>query len=126
MQKKKATVASNTPNREELFNMAVEAAKNRDSRKGARMMFRQVLEQNRRDYRAMMWLAKLAPNEKEKEAWLKRVLEVKSDYLPAHEALEKMTYDKLSKRNKLYLQIGAGSYVAVVSVVCLLIILSSL
>ena len=61
-----AFMASGGPNREELLQLAIRAAKegNVDS---ARMMFDQILAQDKKNERAMMWMAKLAEKKSERK-----------------------------------------------------------
>lgn len=114
----------NTPNREELFSMAVEQAKS-GNKKGARFMFVQILEQDKRNVRAMMWLAKLAATPEDREMWLKRVLEIKPDYAPAQDALAKLTHSSAAKRNQQLFRLAVGGYVGLVIVVSLVIMVSA-
>ncbi|GEM_PF-1018065 len=115
----KRTNTPNTPNREELYQMAVSASRNGQN-KGARMMFKQLLDQNKRDIRAMMWLSKLAPTDKEREAWLQRVIDLKPGYLPAIETLEKITHGKTAKRNQQLLRVGSAVYVVALTAISML------
>ncbi len=61
------------PNREELLQMGIRAAK-AGNRQGASTLFEQVLSQDKRNERAMMWMAKIADNKAERKKWLERVL----------------------------------------------------
>lgn len=116
--------SSGGPNLEELYHMAVDAAK-KGQRQGARVMFRQILEKDRRNVRAMMYLAKLAPTDKERVAWLEKVLEIRPDYEPAEEMMAKVNYSQAAERNRLLFRVGIGAYVAVVVLITMLIILSA-
>jgi TolA-binding protein len=116
--------AGSAPNREELYQMATEAAKSGQT-KGARVMFRQLLQQDKRDIRAMMWLAKLANSDTEREAWLERVVSVRPSYTQALEMLEKLRRGKIAKRNKRFLQVGSAVYVVGLTVICLLLMISA-
>lgn len=112
-----------SPNLEDLFNMAVEAAR-QGQRPGARVMFRQILEQDKRNIRAMMYLAKLAPTDKERLAWVNKVLEIRPGYEPAEALLTKMTYGRQAARNKTLFRLGIGVYVAAVLLVAGLLMIS--
>lgn len=116
--------AGGSPNLEDLFNMAVDAAK-KGQRHGARVMFRQILEQDRRNIRAMMYLAKLAPNDQERAAWLEKVLELRPGYEPAEAMMTKIHYSRQAQRNRLLFRIGIGVYVVVVLLAALAIILAA-
>lgn len=121
---KRPSNAENTPNREELYKLATEAAKSGQT-KGARVMFRQLLQQDKRDIRAMMWLAKLASTSKEREAWLERVVAIRPSYTQALEMLEKLRTGKIAERNKRLLRVGSAAYVVGLTVICLLLMISA-
>lgn len=115
---------ANVPNREQLLSMAIDAAKagNRD---GARVMLRQVLGEDRRNERAMMWLAKIAPSKAERREWLKRVLTVNPDNQAARDALRKINYQSSARDNRVLVMFGIVAVVlAVVGVVVLFAVVS--
>jgi hypothetical protein len=115
---------ANVPNREQLLSMAIDAAKagNRD---GARVMLRQVLGEDRRNERAMMWLAKIAPSKAERREWLKRVLTVNPDNQAARDALRKINYQSSARDNRVLVMFGIVAVVlAVVGVVVLFAVIS--
>jgi Tfp pilus assembly protein PilF len=120
---RKAGNAGNSPNREELYNMAVNAAK-QGQRQGAKVMFGQIVEQDKENYRAMMWLAQLSTTEKERRLWLNRVLDLKPNFAPAQEALDKLNQGNTAKRNKQWLRFGTIGYMVVLIAVCAIYILS--
>jgi TolA-binding protein len=112
------------PNREELFNLAVEAAKNKNFQ-SARVMFRQVLGEDKRNTRAMMWMAKMATTQKEREQWLKKAIEVNPNHEQALAMLHKMAHSGAASRNKLLFRLGIGAYVAVVLVLSFFIMFTT-
>jgi len=116
---------SNQPDREELLNMAITAAK-QGQKQGARVMLRQVLNQDKRNERAMMWLARLATNEKERKQWLSRVLMVNPDNDTARDALEKMDYQNQAESNRLLIVLGVVVGVMIILVIAVIIIVSLL
>lgn len=116
---------SNQPDREELLDMAITAAK-QGQKQGARVMLRQVLNQDKRNERAMMWLARLATNEKERKQWLSRVLMVNPDNDTARDALEKMDYQNQAESNRLLIVLGVVVGVMIILVIAVIIIVSLL
>ncbi|MEM6282451.1 MAG: hypothetical protein AAF787_09690 [Chloroflexota bacterium] len=94
-----------SPNREELMDMAVRSAKqgNKDS---ARVMFRQVLDRDSKNERAVMWLAKLANSPTERKQWLERALSINPDNTTAANALQKMADNKEEKANRTLITYG--------------------
>ena len=93
---------SNQPNREELLQMAINAAKN-GQREGARVMFRQILTQDKKNERAMMWMAKLAGTKKERVQWLNRAIAVNPNNSTARDALAQMDYKEKAASNRILL-----------------------
>ena len=110
------------PNREQLLQMAVTTAKagNRD---GARVMLRQVLSEDRRNERAMLWMAKVARSSKERRQWLKRVLDVNPDNEVARKQIKRMDYQTSAQQNRILLVFGV---VAGVLFVLLLVVVVAL
>lgn len=102
------------PNREELLQMGIRAAKSGNN-DGARLFFEQVLNQDKRNERAMMWMAKLSTgNRVERKKWLERVLEVNPDNDGARDALKKMAYRRSASENRTLLMFGVVAGVLIV------------
>lgn len=115
---------ANVPNREELLRMAVRAAE-AGNKEGARMMFREVLAQDKRNERAMVWLAKLAPTQAERKAWLRRILAINEENDWARKTLKKMTYQESAKANRTLLVFGVIAAVLIVLAIVAVIAISS-
>jgi hypothetical protein len=114
-------VSANEINNEELLNMAIRAAKN-GQKDNARVMFRQVYDRNKRNETAMLWLAKVAKDEKERVQWLKRLLEANPENKAAQKALRHMSYKKASADNRTLFVFGAVAAVMIVVVLVVLVI----
>ena len=82
-----------SPNREEMLKMGIRSVK-QGNRDGAKMLFQQVLQQDPRNERAMLWMAKLAKTNSERRTWLERVIEYHPDNQTATKALAKMAERK--------------------------------
>jgi len=94
------------PNREELLQMGIRAAKDGNN-DGARIFFEQVLSQDKRNERATMWMAKIAgDNKAERKKWLERTLEINPDNAQARDALKKMAYVRSASENRTLLMFG--------------------
>jgi cytochrome c-type biogenesis protein CcmH/NrfG len=108
-----AFMASGGPNREELLQLAIRAAKegNADS---AKMMFEQILAQDKKNERAMMWMAKLSEKKSERKQWLDRVLAINPDNETARQALQKMAYSRSANENRTLLIFGMIAGVLIV------------
>ncbi|MCS6837022.1 MAG: hypothetical protein NZ750_13520 [Anaerolineae bacterium] len=116
--------SADQPNREVLFDMAVDTAK-KGNRSGARLMFGQILQEDPRNIRAMMWMAKLSSKPEERVKWLKRVLEIKPNYAQARQELEKIAHTTQAQRNSQLLRFGTIGYAVGLALISALWILST-
>ena len=112
-----------TPNREELYRMALNAAKNKQI-KPAKVMLQQLLSQDEKHIRAMMLMSKIS-NKKDRRMWLNKILEVDPDYDDALDQLEKMEYQDKAKRNITMMRYGLGAGAVGTIAVALLMIVSA-
>jgi hypothetical protein len=114
--------ATNTPNREELLQLAIRAAKH-GNRESARVMFRQVLDEDKRNERAMMWMAKLAGSKNERRQWLNRVLLINPNQYAAKNALRKMQYSSSARDNRVLIIFGVVAGVLIILGVVVVLLL---
>jgi hypothetical protein len=121
MAKKQAV--SNQPHREEMYNMAIAAVREGNSQ-GAKVLFTQILQQDPRNARAMMWLAKISRSKPERRRWLNRVLDIDPENATAQKLLDQMDYKDSSRRNKLMFRLGIGAYVVLVIVIALVLLVA--
>ena len=105
--------AGQEPNREQLLQMAIASAKagNAD---GARVMLRQILAEDRRNERALLWMAKIARTKKERTEWLERVLDANPDNEQARKQMRRMEYVSSAQQNRTLLIFGVVAGVLVV------------
>lgn len=115
---------SQAPNREELLQLAITTARGGNIRP-ARLMFEQVLRQDKDNERAMMWLAQIAENKAERREWLKRVLNVNPNNEQARDALKKMAYRRSARDNRVLLVFGVVAAVLIVLAIVLVLALAS-
>ena len=101
------------PNREELLQMAIRAAR-AGNRVAAREMFHLVWSEDKRNERALMWLAKLADSKAERRHWLQRVLAVNPQNEAARTALDRMQYKRSAKDNRTLLVFGVVAGILIV------------
>lgn len=106
-------MSTDTPNREELLQMAIRTAKGGNAT-AARVMFRQVLSEDKNNERAMMWLAKLAESKSERRQWLQRVLSVNPTNTAAQTALRKIDYRSTASDNRTLLIFGVAAGIMIV------------
>jgi lipopolysaccharide biosynthesis regulator YciM len=121
-----ASDGNQQPNREQLLQMAINSAKS-GNRDGARMMLRQVLSEDKRNERAMMWMANIARSKAERRQWLERVLDVNPDHGQAQALVNKMQYRASAQQNRTLLIFGVvvGVLVVLMIVVVVAILLAS-
>ena len=114
------------PNREELLQLAIRTAKEGNS-EGARVMLQQVLSEDKRNERAMMWMAKLAKNSAERKQWLKRALKVNPGNHAAKDALARMANTRAARENRtlVYFGVIAGTLFIVIVLVLLIAAVTS-
>ncbi len=112
-----------SPNREELYRMAINAAK-QGQRKPARVMLQQLLQQDEKNTRAMILMAKLS-SPGERKQWLNRVLDIDPSHDEALDLLDKIDYQAATKRNKMVYKYGLGAGATVILVLALLMVISA-
>ncbi|MBX3063043.1 MAG: hypothetical protein KF726_08710 [Anaerolineae bacterium] len=66
---------SDSPNLEHLLQLGIRTAKSGNIQ-SARMMFQQVLDQDKRNERAWLWMASIADNEVDRRRYLETVLDI--------------------------------------------------
>ena len=115
---------ANQPNREELIQMAITAARN-GQKDGARMMFRRVLEQDKRNERAMMWMAKLSETKAERVQWLQKVININPNNISAKQTLQKIQYTGAARENRTLFIFGVIAAVLVVIVLVVILIIAT-
>jgi hypothetical protein len=115
---------STSLNREELFNLAVEAV-NQGNKQSARVMFRKILGEDKRNTRAMLWLAKIAGTEKERLLWLNKILDVNPNHEGALSIMNKMKRKGSVERNQLLLRVGVGAYGVILLLGSIIMIIST-
>ncbi len=112
-------VTTVSPNREDLLQLAISAAK-RGDKESARMMFNQILAEDPNNERALMWMAKLSDSQDEMAVWLNRALVVNPNNKTALDALKKMKNKSSARDNRLLVFFGI---IVGVLIVLLLIVL---
>lgn len=101
------------PNREELLQMGIRAAK-AGNREAARITFQEILSKDKHNERALMWMAKIASSKAERKKWLSRALLVNPDNSLARRQLHKMDHSEAAKQNRVLLIFGVVAGVMIV------------
>lgn len=116
--------SNKAPNREELLRMAINTAK-QGNRGPARVMFTQILSEDKQNERAMMWMAKLAESKAERQQWLNRVLAVNPNNESARVALQRMNYKSSARENRTLILFGAIAIVLIVLGIVIFVIVQA-
>lgn len=90
---------SETPNREELLQMAIKTARG-GNQQSARVMFQRVLGEDPRNERALMWMGYLAKNKVDKRRYLLKTLKVNPDNKTARQELQRMARTEKARTNR--------------------------
>ena len=110
---------SSQTNNQDLIRLATRAARN-GNKEGARMMLRQVYERDRHNEQAMLWLAKIARDNAEREQWLSRILESNPGNVTAQKALEQVLNSREDRNNRAVILYGVVTVVMLALVVLVL------
>lgn len=103
-------------NREELLQLAIRTAKEGNPQ-GARVIFQQVLAQDKRNERALVWMASLTKDKKERRQYLRRVLRVSPRNAAARQELERMDRMEKARSNRTLIYGGLVVLAAVLLIV---------
>lgn len=106
-------------NREELLHLAIQTAK--ENPQGARVMFQQVLAQDPRNERALLWMASLTKQKEERRQYLQRALRVNPRSSHARKELQRLDHMDKARSNRTLIYGGL-----VIAGVILLIVLAVL
>jgi hypothetical protein len=102
-----------------LLDLAAQTAKS-GQKDHARNMLLQVLKRDKRNENAMMWLAKIARNPKERTHWLGRVLASNPDNEQAQKALKRSSHQQSSSENRVLFIYGSVAVVMMILTIVLL------
>ena len=86
----------------------------------------EALNRDKRNERAMMWMAQLAPSRSERAEWLRKTLKVNPSNSSAKAALKKLRYKSASRENRTLLIWGAIVLVLIVFGVVVVLLVTNL
>lgn len=110
-----------TTSTQDLIQLAIRAARS-GNKESARVMLRQVYQRDRRNEQAMLWLAKLAHDNEEREQWLTRILEFNPDNVTAQKALEQVMNTRENRNNRAVILYGLVTVIMLAMVVLVLFV----
>ena len=112
---------SNDPNLEQLLQLGIQAAR-KNNKAGARVMFQQILDFDKTNERAWLWMAAIAETSEDRLRYLTAVLRINPDNQTALRELEKMKR-KQSSSNTQVIRYGLFGLLALLLLVALAIII---
>ncbi len=112
---------SDTLNREELLQLAIRTA--RQNPQGARVMFQQVLTEDKHNERALMWMASLSNKKDERRQYLQRVLKVNPHSRAALREIERLDRMEKARTNRTLIFGGLLIAAAVLLIILVLVVL---
>ncbi len=94
----------NTPNLEQLLQLGIQAAK-KGNKGGARVMFQQILDVDKTNERAWLWMAATAETSDDRRRYLNAVLRLNPENPTALRELDKLNRKQVSS-NSLVIRYG--------------------
>lgn len=111
-------MSSEDQNLEQILQMGIKAAK-QGNRQGARVLFRQVLDDDNRNDRAWVWMASVAENKAKQRQYLETALRINPNNSAARKAIQKMAASRSSSEQRT-LMIGIVMILALLIIATLL------
>ena len=108
------------PNLEQLMNLGMQSARE-GNKPNARFIFQQILDADKQNERALLWMATVAETPEERVRYLKTVLRVNPNNQTAQKQLEKMKRKKASSNSQV-MRYGIFFLVAMLILIALAIV----
>ncbi len=115
----------NTPNLEQLMQIGIQTAR-KGNKQSARMIFQQILDADKQNERAWLWMAAVAESPEDRARYLNTVLRLNPNNQTAHKELQRMQARAESSNTSVlrYGFIGLGLIIALVAItMCLLLVI---
>jgi thioredoxin-like negative regulator of GroEL len=115
-----------TANLEDLLQLAIAQAKS-GNKQGARVLLEQVLEADKQNDRAWLWMAYTSSNEVDRRRYLRTVLRLNPNNKAAQEAINKMQNQRVKSENRTK-QFGilvVAILIFIIAAACLIVIIAS-
>lgn len=112
----------NSPDLEQLLRLGINTAK-AGNKQGAKIMFEQVLSEDKRNERAWLWLASLAETEVERRRLLETVLEINPNNEKAQKYLKNLD-QATTTTEASSMRLGVRLLAAVIVIVVIALVIS--
>lgn len=113
---------ADNPNLENLLQMGITAAK-QGNREAARVLFKQVLDDDKKNDRAWVWMASVAEDPLKRQQYLETALRINPSNKAAQKAIKKMTHKRTSKEQRT-LALGVIFVLAILVAAALICVLA--
>jgi hypothetical protein len=115
---------SNTPNLEQLLQLGIQAAR-KGNRAGARVMLQQVLDTDKTNERAWLWMAAIAETSEDRRRYLNAVLRLNPRNPTALRELEKINRKQVSSNTQVirYGMMGLFALLVLVAIAIVLLVI---
>jgi hypothetical protein len=111
----------NTPNLEQLLQLGIQAAK-KGNRPGARVMLQQVIDADKTNERAWLWMAAIAETSEDRRRYLNAVLRLNPENPTARRELEKLNRKQVSSNTQV-IRYGMMGLLALLVLVVIAVVL---
>jgi len=115
------TDETNTPNLEQLMQLGIQTAR-QGNKQTARVIFQQVLDSDKQNERAWLWMAAVADDPVERVRYLKTVLRINPNHPTALRELEKMERSRESSTSQVLVYGGIALAVILLLLACAIVI----
>jgi hypothetical protein len=112
---------SNSPNLEQLLQLGIQAAK-KGNRPGARVMLQQVIDADKTNERAWLWMAAIAETSEDRRRYLNAVLRLNPENPTARRELEKLNRKQVSSNTQV-IRYGMMGLLALLVLVVIAVVL---
>jgi hypothetical protein len=115
----------NTPNLEQLLQIGIQTAR-KGNKPSARVIFQQILDADKTNERAWLWMAAIAETTEDRLRYLRAVLSINPSNATALRELEKMKRKQVSSNTQVIRYGMIGLFVALLLIVLAFVLLAVL
>jgi hypothetical protein len=116
---------TNTPNLEQLLQIGIQTAR-KGNKSSARVIFQQILDADKTNERAWLWMAAIAETSEDRLRYLRAVLRINPSNATALRELEKMKRKQVSSNTQVIRYGMIGLLIALLLIVLAVVLLAVL
>lgn len=121
MARERGDTGQQSLNREEMLHLGIQTAKS-GNKQSARVIFQQVLDQDPRNERALVWMASLATSLEDKRTYLFKTLRVNPDNETARRELQRIARTEKVSSNRTLIYGGVAVIAAFLLVLLVVLV----